>query len=237
MSRGGCAFAGVLSCALVGVMLLGGCVTPIEVKTASQKQLQLIRELDSAVADLQGALADFHRQKEARILQEGRVLIAQQAIATAVSGRGNAEVTADMLFENHKNKVQPWIDYALADDLDAQIRLAEKRKARTNDPLVKGFFDIQIGDLRLLKATLANKPQPVKELEAVISEDLEAERTTAKSVEESLTHLRGQLALMSSMAESVDAWLAIDVSPSAEQVNALRAIVAEAAGRANGGGQ
>ena len=41
--------AAVAACA----MTIGGCVTPIEVKTASKKQLELIDSLDQATGDLE----------------------------------------------------------------------------------------------------------------------------------------------------------------------------------------
>ena len=74
--------AAVAGCAIA----LGGCVTPIEVKTASKKQLELIDALDQATRDLESALAAFHRNNQQLIRNQARIAIARQSIDVALNG-------------------------------------------------------------------------------------------------------------------------------------------------------
>ena len=230
-------------CCLVVLQSLGGCKTPIEIKTASKKQLQLIQELDVGVASLQRALADHHRQKVERAYEEGRVLIAQQAITVAVPSGDGPAIKADQLFSRHKYQVQPWIDVAFTDAsahlavLEKQIKAVQKRIDAEQNELVRGGLEIKKQDLERLRSTLQQKPADVASLEEEIVSDIEREREASASVDANLKVLRAQIAVMKAMAEQVDAWLAIDLAPSTEQIDSLRAEVTKAAGRMNGGGQ
>lgn len=227
-------------CCLFLVQSLGGCKTPIEIKSASKQQLQLLQELDNGVASLQRALADHHRQSEERAYQEGRILIAQQAIAEAVSEGDGPAITADELFSSHKDQVQFWIDVALTDyaaDLDERIMAMQERIDEEQNELVRGGLKIEKQDLELLQARLQLKPVAVASLEEVIVSDIDSERQTLASVKANLKVLRAQIAVMKAMAEHVDTWLAIDLSPSTEQIDSLQAEMTKAAGLRNGGGQ
>jgi len=211
------------SVGLLGIaILLQGCVTPIEIKNASKAQLELIDSVDSAVTDLQAALDQFHRDKEVRILEEGRMHIAQQAIDVAISN-DKAKVTADQLYDIYTKQIQPWVDYAFRSSaIDERIAALQNRINATSDPILKVAMTLDLEDLQVLQAHLQNKPQSVKELEAVIQDDLDNERKTALQNHEMLEILQAQVALMKVVHERVDTWLAIDVTVTQEQVDALK---------------
>ena len=211
--------------ALMILALFAGCTTPIEVKTASKAQLDLLTALDGAVSDLQQSFDQFHNAKEARIREEGRMLVARQAIAALYpSNRPMKQMTADALFESYDANVQPWIDNAMAlPDVEAQIVSLTKKIAATTDPVLKGRYTLALQDLQELRARLVrNKPAAVTEIEEVILADLSNERQTAQSVRHVLDILRSQIAVMKSIASKVDAWLAIDVNVSQEQADSLK---------------
>lgn len=223
------------SVGLLGIaILLQGCATPIEVKNASRAQMELIDTLDRAVANLQTALDQFHRDKEARILEEGRMLVARQAIDVAVSN-SNSMVTADQLFDTYKKKVEPWVDNAFSVlSIDQQIVALKKGVKGATDPVLKVAMQNDLDDLKTLNA---NKPKRVKEIESSIMGDLNKERKTAKQNHKMLEILRDQVVLMSAMHEKVDAWLAIDITVTQDQVDALKEAFTSARQAIEGGGQ
>ena len=150
-------------------LLHGGCATPSEIKTASRAQIELIGALDDATRSLQEGLSQFHREQEVRIRQEGRMLIARQAINVVVPNV-NETATADALFETSNTKVRPWVDYAFAQpDVDAAIKRTEDRLNRTTDTFLRGSLQNDLDDLKLLQAMLSNKPKDVKEIEVISS--------------------------------------------------------------------
>ena len=217
--------------AVMILALFAGCATPIEVKTASKAQLDLLAALDGAVSDLQQSFDQFHKAKEARIREEGRMFVARQAIAALYpANRPMKQMTADALFESYNTNVQPWIDNALAlPDVEAQIVSLTKKVAATGDPALKGRYTLALQDLQELRARLVrNKPSAVTEIEEVILGDLSNERQTAQDVRRLLDILRSQIAVMKSIASKVDAWLAIDVSVSQEQADSLKDAVVNA---------
>lgn len=226
---------------LVATLGLVGCVSPIEIKTASRAEVSLISALDDAVVSLQTGLTQFHEAQAARIREEGRVLIAEQAIDAAFPFKQEqpTKVTADRLFEEHKVAVQPWIDYAFrAPDFDASIERLEKRKEKITDPLLKAALEKQLQDLRVQKAdATTGKPKPVQDIEKIVLDDLTAEENAAKSVNDLFDILRAQIAVMKSMAEQVDAWLAIDVTVTQEQADALKKSLSAATKALQGGGK
>lgn len=211
--------------ALAAVCLVG-CVTPIEIKTASEKQLELIKAVDKAIKDLDRGLADFHRQKAERIREEGRILIARQAIDVMVGAQEGEAVSVDLLFEDYTKKVQPWLDYAFAAP-DIQVRIASltSKIESATDPLVRARLQMDLEDFQLTARWLDDKPDAVKELEAAILQDLEKEARTLADVQKNLKGLRAQLSLMKAMATHVDRWLAIDVTVSQEQADSLVATI------------
>ena len=225
----------------VATILLVGCVSPIEIKTASHAEVGLIDALDSAVGNLQTGLTQFHEAQAARIREEGRMLIAQQAIDVAFPLKLGqpVRVTADRLFNEQRTAVQPWIDYAFqAPDFDASIERLEKRKEKATDPLLKAALEKQLQDLRVQKVdATAGKPQPVQDIEKIVLDDLAAEAKAATSVNDLLDILRAQIAVMKSMAQKVDAWLATDVTVTQEQADALKASLSAAAKALQGGGK
>jgi hypothetical protein len=207
------------------IALTTGCASPIEVKTASKAQIDLIAALDGAIANLQQSFDQFHADMEGRIREEGRMFVARQAIATLYpKDRPMKQITADALFESHNTNVQPWIDNALIlPDVDAQIVLLTKRMDSTSDPVVKGRYTLALQDLQELRARLVqNKPKAVTDIEEVVLADLANERQTAQEVHQLLNVLRAQMAIMKSIATKLDAWLAIDVNISQEQADGLR---------------
>lgn len=227
--------------ALLGLLgftiLLAGCAAPIEFKNASKTQLELIDSVDGAVADLQAALDQFHRDMEAGILEEGHMLIARQAIDVAVSN-DDSEVSADSLFEIYIKQIQPWVDYAFnLTIIDSQIVTLKKRIEATQDTVLKVALIFDLEDLELLKARLQNKPQRIEKLETIIQNNLDNERKTARQNHQNLDILRAQVALMKAMQEKVDAWLALDVTVTQEQADALKEAFNSANQALKGGGQ
>jgi hypothetical protein len=228
-----------LSTALATVAVLvtlGGCVAPIEVKQASKAQLELLTTLDTAASELQQSLGQFHQIIEARIREEGHIWIAKQAIEVAYpAAAAEATVTADALFKGHKELVQPWIDYAfVSDDIDATIARLQDRMKKTTDPALKIQLDNEEQTWQRRKLALTKKPAAVKQIEAVIVDDLNSEKKSAADINKVLDVLRAQIALMKQMAGRIDAWLAIDVTVTQEQADALRQAVSAAAGNLGG---
>jgi hypothetical protein len=225
----------------MATIALVGCASPIEIKTAARAEVNLINALDEAVVNLQSGLTHFHEAQATRIREEGRVLIAQQAIDAAfpLTQTQQARVPADKLFEEHKAVVQPWIDYAFrTPDFDASIERLEKRKDKIADPLLKAATEKQLQDLKVqrLDAT-AGKPNAVRDIEKIVLDDLAEEATAAKRADNLLDILRAQIAVMKNMAEKVDAWLAIDVTLTQEQADALKASLSAATKALQGGGK
>lgn len=213
----------------MALIAFGGCVTPIEVKQASKAQLELLGSLDSATSDLQQSLGQFHRSLEARIREEGRIWIARQAIEVAYPAGSDATVTADALFNGHKESVQPWIDYAfLSEDIDATIARLQARRSKATDPALKIQLENEEQTWQRRKLFLVKKPPAVKEIEAVIMDDLKSEMMTAADINKLLDILRAQIAVMKQMAGRIDAWLAIDVTVTQEQADALRQAFSDA---------
>ena len=68
-------------------------------------------------------------------------------------------------------------------------------------------------------------------------DDLAAEAKAATSVNDLLDILRAQIAVMKSMAQKVDAWVATDVTVTQEQADALKASLSAAAKALQGGGK
>jgi hypothetical protein len=222
--------------AVAALVALGGCVTPIEVKQASKAQLDLITALDSAAADLQQSLAQFNQSIATRIREDGRIRIAAQAIEVAYPQMSNADVTSDALFKGHEASVQPWIDNALiSQDIDATIAQIQDQKKKTTNPALQIQLDNEEQDLQKRKLSLANKPPQVREIEGVIVNNLNSQLKTATEINKVLDILRAQIAVMKQMAARVDAWLAIDVTVTQEQADALRAAFSAAASSVGAG--
>jgi hypothetical protein len=222
------------------LMALAGCAAPVEVKTASKAQLEVIEALDSAIVDLSQALDQFHSDKEARIEEEGRMLIARQAIAALYpKNKPMKQITADALFESYDANVRPWIDNALLwRDIDAEITSLTSQIAGAGDPIRKGQLTLDLQDLQETRARIVrNKPKPVAAIEEVIAGDLDRERQTANDVNQLLETLRKQIAVMKSLATKVDAWLALDVSVSPEQADSLKEALVGAGKDLAGGGK
>ncbi len=211
----------------IAAFAFGGCASPIEIKTAARAEVNLINALDEAVVNLQTGLTHFHEAQAARIREEGRALIARQAIDAAfpLTQKQQVKVTADKLFEEHKAAVQPWIDYAFrTPDFDASIERLEKRKETIADPLLKAAIEKQLQDLKVQRLdAAAGKPKAVQDIEKIVLDDLAAEEDAAKRADNLLDILRAQIGVMKNMAEKVDAWLAIDVTLTQEQADALKA--------------
>jgi hypothetical protein len=228
---------GSATLAMVGLVMLG-CATPIEIKNGSRAQVDLVGAMDGAVADLQKSVSQFHQAREARIREEGRILVARQAIDAAVTGaRAEDPLTADQLFTDYKAQIQTWVDYAFQGPrIEEEIARLTKRIAEERDPIAKQAMTMNLEDLEVRRASLAAKPPAVARLEKIVQDDLANEGKAAAAVDHALTVLRAQVALMKAMAARVDAWLAIDVTVTEEQADGLRQSFAEAT-RALGGGQ
>jgi hypothetical protein len=190
--------------------------------------------LDSAADDLRQSLSQFHKSIEARIREEGRIRIAKQAIEVASPSTSTATITADALFTGHKDTVQPWIDYAF-DDIDATISRIQDRITKTTDPALKIQLQNEELTWQRRKLALPKKPDAVKKIEAVIVDNLKGEMKTAADIDKVLGILRAQIAVMKQLATRVDAWLAIDVTVTQDQADALRQAFSAAAGNLGGG--
>ncbi len=215
-------------------VLHSGCATPSEIKTASHAQLELLRALDDSTLALQEGLSQYHGGEGVRIRQEGRMLIARQAINVAATDTNAA--TADGLFETSNKKVRPWVDYAFAEpDIDAAIKKTADRQNQTTNSLLKLSLQNDLEDLQLLKAALSQKPKDVQEIEAIILSDLNQEKKASEDVSNSLRLLKAQVALMKAMATTIDNWLTIDVTVTQAQADALKKAFSEAQGALGGG--
>ena len=84
------------------------------------------------------------------------------------------------------------------------------------------------------KLALGGKPAAVTQIEAIIVDDLNGEIQTAAEIDKTLDILRAQIALMKQLAARVDAWLAIDVTVTQDQADALRQAFSAAAGSLGG---
>ena len=220
--------------AVAALVAFGGCVAPIEVKQASKAQLELLTTLDAATAELQQSMGQFHQSIEAHIREEGRIWIAKQAIEVAYPAKApEAMVTADALFNGHKESVQPWIDNAFF-DIDAAIARIQESLKDTKNPALQTQLKIEEQTLQKRKLALPKKPEKVAEIEAEIVASLDSEKKTATEINKVLDILRAQIALMKQMAARIDAWLAIDVTVTQEQADALRQAVSTAAGSLGG---
>ena len=212
-----------------------GCVTPIEVKQASKAQLDLLGALDTAAATLQRSLDEFHEANRQRILQDGRIRVARQAIDVAYPEGSKAKVTADALFAGHKKTVQPWIDSAFqGTTLDAQLHELDLKLQKVTDPALRIQLTNQKQDIEKRKQELGTPPEAVQKMAKTVGDALDAETKTADSTDKALQILRAQIALMKALASRVDAWLAIDVAVTQNQADALRSSF-DAATKALGG--
>jgi len=220
----------------LGMCLALGCATPIEVKTASRTQTELVAALGEAVNNLSAAVDDFHRAKEARIREEGRMIVARQAIDAALPPDVKRTVTADSLFTDYKKSIQPWIDHALsAPDIDAEIASLEKRIAAipaTPPSVMRSALEARLDDLKLQKAQLSRPPRPVADAQAIILQDIASEQETAAKSKQALGVLATDVDVMKAAALTVDSWLAIDVTPNQDQVNALMKLLSSPPGGA-----
>ena len=219
-----CAFSVAL------ILLLCGCATPIEIKQASQKQLELIDSLDDAVKGLAASVDSFYRDHSDLVRLEGRMQVARAAVIKATETDG--EVTADELFTTYQEEVHPWIRHAFAvEDLAARIAAVEEAIEAEADPVQKHLLQRQLNDLRLLQADSSGRtPRPgtVEAIDQTTRETIQRNAETAAAVQKSLKNLRSQIALMRLMQSKVDAWLAIDVSPSQEQIDGLTKSIGDA---------
>ena len=226
MIRQKCFVSDIAILGISAAMLIQGCATPIEVKNASKSQIELIKAVDEAVVNMKTTFDQFHKQKQDRIIEACRMRIAQKAIETAVPGTSTA-VNADNLFLSYNNNIQPWIDYAFV-DFDGQIKRLEEEIKSTNNNKLKASLTLDLNDLKQIKSSLPEKPQEVRNTELIYKTAFENETKTAERTHLVLEILRKQLALMNVMHGKVDAWLAIDVSPTQEQVNALQKNITDA---------
>lgn len=211
--------------ALVGLLLmaalcLSACTTPVEVKTASKRQLELIDNLETAVGDLEEAVISFHRHNKVLIENQGRVAIAQQAIDVAMDDKKTA--TADQLFETYKRNVQPWVDHAFRHPgSEKRVRELEAQISETTDPRQKAKLKTQLNVLRTTPSLLRGKPSEIAELERVYQLEHEDESAKSKKLQDQLDTLVTQIAFMRSMQARVDTWLSTDVTITQELVDAL----------------
>ena len=228
-------------CLCVVPFLLLACSTPSEIKSASQQQLALIDELDTAVRDLQASIARFHRDQADLLRIEGRMEIARAAIYASTDGI--SVISADGLFAAYEREVHPWVMGALSqawgEAIDKRIKLVDLLIDRETDPLIRARYQLQKNDLRELKARAATIPPVVAVVAQTYRDEIAAESVTAAGVIGELELLRAQIALMRIMQSRVDDWLSIDISPSQEQIDGLTKAIGEArdalASRGGGG--
>lgn len=208
-------------------LALQGCSTPSEIKRASQKQLELIGALDTAVRELQASVDQFHRDQASLIRIEGRMQIAKAAVLLATDE--DADTTADELFKMFENEVHPWILGAFAGPIIAsRIASLEQRIQQATSAAVRQQLTIELNRLRVQQAQQSQKPETVARVEETVQGQLNAEFAIAANVRKNLELLRAQIALMKVMQTRVDDWLSIDLSPSQEQIDGLTRSIAEA---------
>ena len=212
--------------ALVSLMLQA-CATPPEIKAASKNQLELIEALDSAVSDLQSAVARFHREQAELIRIEGRMLIARQAVHDASDL--DKEVTADQFFEHFETNIRPWFTTDFT-ETTVRRRIAEldEQIATETDAIRRAVLVAKRNQLEVEFADPSSKPAGIQSIEGTIAEGIARERNTTERVKEILSILRAQIALMKAMQTRVDSWLSIDVTLTQQQAGELNAAFAAA---------
>src|SRR5262249_44654311 len=97
----------------------------------------------------------------------------------------------------------------------------QERRNKVTDPALKIQLDNEEQTWQRRKLFLTKKPPAVKQIEATIMDDLNGEMMTAAEINKVLDILRAQIAVMKQMAGRIDAWLAIDVTVTEEQADAL----------------
>jgi hypothetical protein len=220
-------------------LVLSGCATPTAIKTASKTQRELIGELDKSVQALENGLVQFHRDNEAQIRQVGRVLIAQQAINVIIErgglGSTNDFIGVDKYLAVSNTKIRPFVDNAFTDAaLRTEIEQTTKAMNASTNLVARALLQIKLDNLNLHQSELANKPPKVAALEEVLLSEIARQKETAKNDQRLLEIVRAQGGLMKVLADTVDEWLALDVTVTKEQAENLENSVI-AAQRALGG--
>jgi hypothetical protein len=210
------------------LILTTGCRTPIEIKHAARAQVELTGAIRTAVSDLQKALTSFHQDTWDTLKLEGRIAIAQQAIASAAPHLTNVQIGT--AFEISNTKVRPWIDHAFsATESDEAIAKLRMRQQQETNSMIKGAYEIEIQDLESDKASLPTPPAPIRELLNIYQQEISAEREQTEKLKVVFNTLSAQIEFMGVMAKTVDAWLAVDVTISKEQVDSLEKSFKDAA--------
>lgn len=222
--------------AILGItMLIQGCTTPVDVKSASQKQLELISAMDSATVKLQSALDQFYQDKEMLILEYGRSQIAKEAIDVAITD-GNAEISVDDLFNAYNKDIAPWIENAFTSTkVDNELAKLNKQIQSEKNITHKIALEIKRDDLQLRKKKLTKMPDSVKKLDKILTASLTNVQKTSKQNHEMLDALRTHIGIMKNMQEKINAWLAIDITPSQEQIDSLRSTLVSGTKSIEGG--
>lgn len=212
---------------------VGACTTPLEVTSASERQLALIEALDAAVSDLDDGLRELHSQNSALIRREGRILIAREAIDSALAERseeaeGSESVSAEDLFDTYRSAIEPWIDGAFrGPEVEAWIHRLEEKLRAAESPIERDSIALELQDARLEAAELAAKPPDVAMVEGDILAELSGELEAMERARRDLAVLRGQLALMRVLHERVDEWLRLDLTLTGERIDELAALLDE----------
>ena len=177
-----------LLAALVPGVLPSACTTPTEVQEASRAQLELLRELDAAVVELQRALDEHHADKAELIVETARVEVAQQAIDVAV-GEDSPPVPLGVALNLHERDVGPWVvaalgEQALAAELD-ELEAIEREDGELSPELAERRAEVE-AELARFDA----KPDEIRDIEEVRYDELVQELETAAEVHGRLDVLR-----------------------------------------------
>jgi hypothetical protein len=238
MKKDDCKLKYLVFLVVVVLLVLPGCATPSSIKTASKTQCELIGELDQSIQALKNGLAKFHEDNQEQIRNVGRVQIAKQAIDTIMEDSKSAEqtITVDSLYEISNNQIRPFVDYAFFDsDIDKAIDQV-KNDLKDATGIKKNLLETKLNSLNLSTAQLHSKPKAVANLENTLQEEITKQGETENKVKHILDMVRGQVGLMKVMANTVDAWLAVDVTVTKAQADNLESSVV-AAQKALGGGK
>jgi len=224
---------------LLGIVTLGcfmqGCATPLEIRQTSKTQLDLLETVDDAVQDFRTALDRYYLDKEKLVGQEARIKLAQRAIGGSLNDARKAE-TVGTLYKLYQRDVEPYIDNGMdLMALENRNAFLDKELEKEQRPMVKASLTIEKNNVSQELELLKRMPEEVKTTVERFNGEINQIRTTSEENLKMLDVLQGQLAVMKALQERVDKWLAIDVTISQEQADAMEKSIVDARKALSGG--
>src|SRR5258708_150228 len=114
--------------------------------------------------------------------------------------------------------------------IDAGREASRERRGKARNALWKGSVQFDLNRLKRLKATLSQKPDDVKTIEAVVLSDMAQENQAVADLGDTFKILHAQVALMKTAATTIDDWLTIDITVTKDQADRLEKAFFDAKG-------